>query len=240
MHGLKDVLVIAAFIVCINRLASASMIIDSTPQGMVGLDLHASPHLGNSLPYGVAFTPSHDMSFDSVSLWLGNYGVQEFYGNLAMQVQVSLYGSGVSEAYSPVILSKPFFDTTEFDFSNPSGPAMLQANHEYYLELWVSSTGYGDAMAEEEITWAAGGPLNGDASYDGAYTYQPSWAFNTYQSGRFFNTGGNPMAFSVNSGLPLPEASSAGAIMGAGVGLLALFHGNWRRIVKIRFPRRPN
>jgi hypothetical protein len=217
----RIVLASATLLVNFTRPVCAQSVISCDPQGTGGLDLYASPSTGASLPFGVAFTPGQDMTFGGVSLSMENYSVDEFYGNLELGMHVSLYGPGVSENYSSQVLNNSFSGTVEFDFSNPTGPTVLQADQEYYLELTITAIGSGDPMADEYITWAAGGPLNGNAAYDGLYTYGPTPGFNVDQPPRYFKTDGDPMAFSVTA-VPEPSTISMGALVLFPLGITAV------------------
>lgn len=211
----------ATLLVNFTHPACAQSPISSDPQGTGGLNLSASPYTGTSLPFGVAFTPGQDTAFGGVSLSLANYSVDEFYGNLELGLYVSLIGPGLSENYSPLVLENPFSSITEFSFSNPAGPGVLQADQEYYLEFSIKAIGSADASADEHITWVAGAPLNGNAAYDGMYTYGPTPGFNVNQPPRYFDTTDDPMAFSITAA-PEPSTISMGALMLIPLGISAV------------------
>jgi hypothetical protein len=218
MNAFNVVLASAALLVNFAGSASAQGVVSDPQDSGAGPNLSASANSGSGVPFGLAFTPQENMTFDSVSLWLANYTVNEFYGDLKMNVHVSLYGPGVSEHYTSLVLNNPFSGTTQFDFANPTGPAALQANQEYYLELSVGATGSADAMAQANVTWVPGGSLGGNVTYDGLYTYLPTPGFSVPENARYFEAVGSPNAFSVN---PVPEPSTFGLMGIAGAVLVA-------------------
>jgi hypothetical protein len=221
IHFVKIVLATAVLLVSWDRWSCAQGVVTSDPQAAAtGLNLSASPYTGSSLPYGVAFTPQQDLTFNGVSLSLADYSINEYYGNLELSVSVSLFGSGLSESYSPLVLSQSFSGCAAFNFCNPGGPVTLQAGQEYYLELVVSAVGSADPNATENITWVGGGPLTGNAVYDGRYTYAPAPGFTAADPPRYFQSNGDPTAFALE---PVPEPSVLSLLGGVGVILGALY-----------------
>lgn len=212
MYAFKIVLVGAALLAGFSGPARA--------QGnTIEPNLYASLAGGNSAPFGLEFAPDQNTTFDSISLSLANYSVNEAYGNLNMDVQVSLYGPGVSEHYSTLVLDNTFSGLAQFNFTNPGGSANLEANQNYYLEISVGTVGAADAMAEANVTWVPGNPVNGNVTANGLYTYAPAPGFTTFENYRYFDTTDSADGVSLNA---VPEPSTFGLMGVAGAVMMAV------------------
>ena len=220
-YAIKMVMTGAALLATLAGSARAQGV-GSDPLGNgVGPNLYASLASGSSVPYGLEFTPQKNITFDSISLSLANYTIDEMYGDLKMDVHVSLYGPGVSEHYTSLVLNNPFSGVTQFDFTNPGGTTSLEANQEYFLEIGVGTVGTADAMAEANVTWVPGGPVNGNIDYNALYTYAPAPGFTVAQYPRYFEPIDNS-ANAMSLMNPVPEPSTYGLMGVAGAILVAV------------------
>jgi hypothetical protein len=172
-----------------------------------------SPTGGNAFPLAaesgangtggaVAFTPTEDFSFNSITLWLSGYTGLDIYGHLDQSFYAGIWTDGSTYSggsLQPLIEIDPLEapapndgSLAPFAFVNSSPSTVLHAGTEYWLFVY-ENTGGNAAVGSE---WIGGDNPAGNAIYDGS----ESFAFPV----GFTSSSATP-AFMINALVSTPE-----------------------------------
>lgn len=187
----------------------------------------------------VAFTPTRDFSFSSITVWLTGYTGLDMYGQKNQGFYAGIYADqpAVDTGYGSdqpgmllANLSCPQPNNgsqAAFDFANLSPDLVLQANTKYWLFIYEKTAG--SFNYDSCPQWVAGSSPTGDGVvYDGSQNF---WAYDfssTSATPAFSINNVNPVANAVD---PVPEPSSVWML---GIGMLIWICFRYRKLVSPR------
>jgi len=169
----KIFLTMLAVILPATMSEAQSVLFGNSPAGGTGFSVSAqSPP--NATGGAVAFTPSEDMSFSSITVWLSGYNGLDVFGNLNQSFYAGIWTDaapapgGVDQPQAdidPLSVPPPNDGSlAAFTFDNLSPSTILSANTEYWLVIY-ENTGGSIAVGS---TWVGGNVPVGNATYDGS------------------------------------------------------------------------
>lgn len=148
-----------------------------TGGGVFGFVANGSDGSGGA----VTFTPLHDFSFSSITIWLSGYTGRDMYGNLNQSFYAGIYSDG-STVLPDYTNSQPGSLVANLDvpapndgsvgaftFANLSPAAVLQANTKYWLFIYEKTSGSFNYLNYPQ--WIGGDSPVGDAIYNGSYSF---------------------------------------------------------------------
>jgi len=127
----------------------------------------------------VAFTPTQNLSFSGITVWLTGYTGRDMYGNLNQSLYAGIYdnyspfpGSPNQPAQEIASLSAPAPNDGSlgsFTFANLSPTTTLQANTQYWLFIYENTSGSFNYYDYPQ--WVGGDSPIGNAIYDGSESF---------------------------------------------------------------------
>jgi hypothetical protein len=154
-----------------------SGIFGNTPTGGVAFSMIAESG-ANGSGGAVAFTPTEDFDFTSVTVWLSGYTGLDLYGNMDQSLFAGIWTSGAAYpggSQQPLVeidsLGAPAPNDgslAPFALANLSPTTLLHAGTEYWL--FISENTGGSAAVGPQ--WVGGNNPVGNAVYDGSEVFQ--------------------------------------------------------------------
>lgn len=130
----------------------------------------------------VSFTPTQNLTFASVTVWLDGYTGLDMYGNQNQSFSAGIYADSVRQTgpttfvHEPganllMLATPPPNDGTPaaFNFVNPSAASVFQAGTTYWLFIY-ELTG-GSVNYYNYPQWVCGGAPAGEANYNGSLSF---------------------------------------------------------------------
>jgi hypothetical protein len=155
----------------------------------------------------VAFTPLHDFTVSSITIWLTGYTGLDMYGNANQSFYAGIYSDQltIESGYTNdqpgtllVSLDAPAPNDgslAAFTFASTSPTTTLQANTKYWLFIYEATSG--SFNYDSYPQWVEGDTPAGDALYDGAQSF---WAST-------FSPSSDTPAFTINA-VPEPKTGT--------------------------------